>query len=148
MKKLIILFLFLLYVPLYATGQQDLSDATANFYKSESITDKIKRKISPKKYWKAVINDYEIITSEISASIKEIKLELEKLRMTKDIEMRQAILFAKSIGEDPKQARIDFLETYKEDIEFNIQFIRDEIEYYRLCRSYLMVAKNELSKLE
>ena len=122
--------------------------AKKKMLESESILDKLKRKASPRSYWQGKKDEYENDIKLIKGRIRDSRLELERLKATKDIELRQAVNEARMYGDDIYQAKRDFFEYYKEDVRLTREFIKEDTAILKEFEVYLRVAKNELAELK
>ena len=123
-------------------------DAKRAYLKSESYTDKLKRKLSPLSYWQSKVKKYEELIKVTKASLRDSYMEMEKLKLTKDIELRQAANLAKLAGGDPRQASREAFEEYKLSIQNIGENIRTERIILNECYSYLSVATTEIKNIQ
>jgi len=91
-------------------------DLLNEIYKSDSWMDRIKFSASPKAYWQKKVDGYNWSVKHSSGYIKELELEYKGVIATRDIDLEQAVIFAKTYGLDPIQARNDSLALINDEL--------------------------------
>lgn len=119
-----------------------------DIHASDGFWDTIKIKTSPKSYWQEKVNNLEWSIKFGQGQIRDLLIEHKKILATKDLELAQAANFAKSIGENPLQAR---KETW-EDLKVELENLREQIKRERALlerdQVWLEQARRELSKYQ
>lgn len=137
-----------LFILLVFFSSATAGDIEYDIHASDGLWDTIKLKTSPKSYWQDKVKNLEWGVKFSRGQVSDLRLEYKKLLTTKDIELAQAVNFAKSIGDDPREARRETWEQLKEELEMLREQIREEREILKRDQSWLEQARRELSKFQ
>ena len=120
----------------------------SQIYNSDSVFDTIKRKVSPKSYWKKKVEDLEWFVKFTAGSIKESILERKKILATKDIVIAQAGISARSVGDSSAMAKKEAREEIREDLQVEREIVKEERKALRCYQIWLRKAREEFANCE
>jgi hypothetical protein len=113
-----------------------------------SIWEKVKRLINPKKYWNKKIEAYEGSILYYRNEITSTKLEIEKMIVTRGIEIEQSAVEAAGLCLDPKVAAKERGREIIEELEMLHNMIKDYENLLEKENQCLMRAKSKLRNLQ
>lgn len=125
------------------TSAADVPDAGCGF---SGMISSLNQAVDGKSYWKKQADKYAKFLAESKWNVRILLIENEKLRASSSYEMRQAVASARANGEDPKEAAVLAHMGVLDEIQVNMDSIRDERAQQKLYQSCIDYSERKFAE--